>query len=63
MFDRSKLIERHRQLQPIEELERKAFKAECRSGLWTQEEIDLAMAKGEVWVKWIAAGTPDDADH
>lgn len=60
---REKIIERHRQLQSIEELQRKAIKAVCRSGLWTQEEIDLAMAKGEAWVKWIAAGTPDNAVH
>lgn len=54
--DRANTIERHRQLQPIEELERKAFKA-ARWGIWTQEDVDLAMAKGELWAKWFAGNS------
>lgn len=44
-MERQKVIDRHRQLQPVEELERKAEKA-ARWGFWTQEDLDLAKAKG-----------------
>lgn len=36
----------YRRRKPIEELVRKAKKAK-RKGIWTQEEVDLAIAEGE----------------
>jgi hypothetical protein len=44
--DESKMLQKYRLRQPIEELRRKANKAaRKRSKLWTQEEIDLARAE------------------
>lgn len=45
-------ITEHRQNQPLEELERKQNKA-ARKGYWTQEDIDLALAKANEIAKRI----------
>ena len=39
-------LEKHRQSKPLDELYEKARKA-SRKGIWTQEEIDYAFAKGD----------------
>lgn len=45
MVERKQRIAVLRQKQPLAELERKAEKARMRSNLWSQEELDLGIAK------------------
>ena len=43
--------------QSIEELERKALKAQClKSNLWTQEELDWAARLTENLTSWVWGG-------
>lgn len=37
--------------QSIEELRRKALKSKTKSNYWTQEELDWARKKAEIWEK------------
>lgn len=52
MLDRERRIEQYRIAQPIEELQRKAEKAKRRSGLWTQEELDIAGVEARIMAAW-----------
>jgi hypothetical protein len=45
-------IDKARRSQPIEELERKARKAQSKNG-WTIEEIDAADARAEKMLQWL----------
>jgi hypothetical protein len=44
-------IQEKRRNQPIEELERKADKARCKSNIWTAEELDYVTVQAEIFAK------------